>query len=294
MSVVDGPDGVCPRHGKTGSSGLSRARRLSDGDVPDLVVVSDRLELLGRDHLFAIVDAALKGAVLCRVSRLAPALAHARSEAPDPEIAYELLDQLQRHVRSDILKRALDYALATLLLVFAIPLLLLLALLIRLDSPGPVFFVQERLGQHRRPFGCIKFRTMFVDAERLTGPALASKNDARITRIGRFLRRSRLDELPQLVNVLRGDMSLVGTRPIRAYFADQLAAHLPYYELRFCVKPGLTGWAQVRYEYSYASSFAQQIGKFYFDYYYVRNRSLALDLYILLLTPWIVVRLKGM
>jgi lipopolysaccharide/colanic/teichoic acid biosynthesis glycosyltransferase len=154
-----------------------------------------------------------------------------------------------------------------------------------------VLFVQERLGCWRRPFSCLKFRTMCQDAERLTGPVWAAANDPRITRVGWFLRKSRMDELPQLINVLRGEMSLVGTRPIRGYFAEQLADIIPFYDLRFLEKPGLTGWAQVKYRYS--SSFTEQIEKFYFDYYYVRNRSLALDLYIMFLTVAVVVRMKG-
>ncbi|MEM7399784.1 MAG: sugar transferase, partial [Pseudomonadota bacterium] len=138
----------------------------------------------------------------------------------------------------------------------------------------------------RVPFQCIKFRTMRADAEERTGPTWASAGDPRITRVGNVLRRSRLDEVPQLINVIRGEMSLVGTRPIRKHFADQLADRLPFYDLRFLEKPGLTGWAQVKYRY--AGSFAEQIEKFYYDYYYLKNRRLSLDLYIIILTAWVV------
>jgi lipopolysaccharide/colanic/teichoic acid biosynthesis glycosyltransferase len=132
---------------------------------------------------------------------------------------------------------------------------------------------------------------MCEDAERQTGPVWATANDPRITRVGRFLRKSRMDELPHLINVLRGQMSIVGTRPIRDYFADQLAELIPFYDLRFLEKPGLTGWAQVKYRYS--SSFTEQIEKFYYDYYYIRNRSIFLDLYIMLITVAVMVRMKG-
>jgi lipopolysaccharide/colanic/teichoic acid biosynthesis glycosyltransferase len=160
-----------------------------------------------------------------------------------------------------------------------------------LDSPGRVLFVQDRLGRWRVPFRCLKFRTMCEDAERDTGPVWATAGDPRITRVGQFLRKSRMDELPQLINVMRGEMSIVGTRPIRHYFAEQLAQLIPFYDVRFLEKPGLTGWAQVKYQYS--SSFTEQIEKFYYDYYYIRNRSISLDVYVMLLTVAVMVRMKG-
>lgn len=283
----------------------SKARRaIHDDDRPagdqddsgarPLLIISDQIDLLGREELFSIIEMALNGVTLCRVSHLAAFTAGEESASQDIELVHDLLDVLGRRVRGDRLKRGVDVVLAGLLTVISAPLFLLTALAVRLDSPGPVFFVQERLGQYRRPFRCIKFRTMCDNAERMTGPTWATSDDARTTRIGRFLRRSRLDELPQLINVLRGEMSIVGTRPIRAFFADQLAAEVPFYDLRFIVKPGITGWAQVKYQYSYASTLKQQIGKFHYDYYYVRNRSVALDLYIMLLTGWVMARMKGM
>jgi lipopolysaccharide/colanic/teichoic acid biosynthesis glycosyltransferase len=186
------------------------------------------------------------------------------------------------------IKRALDLIIAGLGVLLTAPLMLLIAFMIKLDSPGSVLFVQERLGRGRVPFPCFKFRTMREDAERHTGPIWSQADDPRITSVGRFLRKTRMDELPQLFNVLRGEMSLVGPRPIRRHFADQLAESIPFYNLRFLEKPGLTGWAQVNY--GYAASLSQQETKFLYDYYYIRHRSTALDLQIILSAPMAILR----
>lgn len=179
-------------------------------------------------------------------------------------------------------KRLMDIVLSSFLIVFLLPLFVLIAVLVKLESEGPVLFTQERLGVGRKPFKCLKFRTMVKDAEKLCGPVWASKDDPRISRVGKFLRRSRLDELPQLVNIVKGDMTFVGPRPIRQYFAQKLEQHIPFYSLRFCIKPGLTGWAQVRYDY--AGSKEGQVEKFQYDLFYIHHMSLVLDLLIMLKT----------
>lgn len=176
-------------------------------------------------------------------------------------------------------KHALDHVLATLLLVASLPLLVLAALAVRLSSRGPVLFRQRRVGRDGREFVIYKLRTMHDDAEGTTGPVLARAGDDRVTRIGRLLRATRLDEIPQLLNVLNGTMSLVGPRPERPEFADALARDLPGYRERWLVKPGVTGLAQVRGEYHTSA-----LGKLRHDLAYVHNRSLALDLHILLAT----------
>ena len=154
-----------------------------------------------------------------------------------------------------------------------------------------MFFVQERLGRHRRPFKCIKFRTMRDNAERDIGPTWSAKDDPRVTRLGRMLRQTRIDELPQLLNVLRGEMAIVGPRPIRQCFADQLAALEPRFDRRFLVKPGLTGWAQVSLDYP--STVEAQLQKLEYDLHYISNRSLWLDLRIMMLTCGVVFRRGG-
>ena len=151
-----------------------------------------------------------------------------------------LKNQFQQRI-----KRILDILLSLLNIIVALPVMAAIAAVIKLTSKGPILYVHERLGLNERPFMLYKFRTMIDNAEEATGPVWAEKNDPRITPFGRFLRKTRLDELPQLFNVLRGDMSFVGPRPIRKFFAEKLAEEFPYYFLRFYVKPGLTGWAQV-------------------------------------------------
>ncbi len=186
-------------------------------------------------------------------------------------------------------KRTLDLVVSAALLILFSPLLLLLALLVRLDSPGPIFYRQERVGRDRRPFRVVKFRSMRTDAETASGPIWASPGDPRRTRFGTFLRRWSLDELPQLWNVLRGQMSLVGPRPERPYFVHQFETRVPDYYDRHRVKSGLTGWAQVhglRGDVSIEE-------RTRFDLYYVENWSLGLDLRILGMTLAAVIRHRG-
>lgn len=187
-------------------------------------------------------------------------------------------------------KRLLDIAAAAAGLVLALPFMVLVALAVRLDSPGPVFFRQDRVGRGGREFTLWKFRSMRTDAE-AHGAQWAVTDDPRITRVGRFIRTTRLDELPQLWNVLAGDMSLVGPRPERRLFVDQLIEQSDFYEQRLVVRPGLTGWAQIKAPY--ASTFEESIEKLKFDLYYIKNMSLLLDISILLSTARIVLLGRG-
>jgi sugar transferase (PEP-CTERM system associated) len=188
-------------------------------------------------------------------------------------------------------KRSFDLLFSGLLLLLSSPIMLLTALLVRLESRGPVFYKQERVGLNGTTFDVVKFRSMRTDAEKDGKPRFASKNDDRVTRVGRFIRRVRIDELPQLFNVLRGEMSLVGPRPERPFFVDDLTTKVPYYAVRHSVKPGVTGWAQVRYEYG--STLEDSVEKLQYDLYYVKNHTLFLDLLILLETVVVVLTGKG-
>lgn len=179
-------------------------------------------------------------------------------------------------------KRLLDLFCSLLGLFLVAPLLPLIALAIKIDSPGPIFFRQLRVGEGEELFHVAKFRSMRQDAEAATGAVWSQKDDPRVTRLGRFLRKSRLDELPQLFNVLMGDMSLVGPRPERPEFVEQLNERIPYYSKRHFVKPGVTGWAQVRYPYG--SSEEDAMEKLRYDLYYLKNYSLLFDLTIILET----------
>ncbi len=191
----------------------------------------------------------------------------------------------------DIAKRVFDIVWSCVLLALATPLMALTAIGIVLESRGPVFYRQERVGQDGRTFRVLKFRSMRLDAEKNGTPQWAVAKDARVTRVGAMIRRFRLDEFPQLLNVLRGEMSLVGPRPERPYFVKQLTSKIPFYALRHSVKPGVTGWAQVRYQYG--ASMEDALEKLQYDLYYVKNHSLLLDVVVLFQTIGVVLSGKG-
>ena len=188
-------------------------------------------------------------------------------------------------------KRLCDIVGALVLLFLAAPVMLLAAAAIALESGRPILYRQERVGRGGRTFQCVKFRSMRTDAEGDGVPRWASKRDPRVTRVGRLLRKTRIDELPQLLNVLRGEMSLVGPRPERPAFVESLSATVPYYDVRHSVKPGVTGWAQVRY--SYGASVEEATRKLQYDLYYVKNHSLFLDILILVETVRVVLFGEG-
>ena len=188
-------------------------------------------------------------------------------------------------------KRVFDLVMSSILLVCAAPLLALLAVLIKLDSEGPVFYWQERVGRGGKLFRLHKLRTMRKDAETVSGPVWATQKDPRVTRVGALLRKARLDEIPQVFAVFRGDMSFVGPRPERPFFVQQLKTQIPYYGMREAVKPGITGWAQIRYPYG--SSVEDARAKLEYDLYYVQHQSLFLDLAICFHTVKIVLFGRG-
>ena len=188
------------------------------------------------------------------------------------------------------LKRASDVILSLGLLACAMPVMILTALLIRLESPGPIIYRQDRVGLREKEFTVYKFRSMTVDAEK-NGAVWARQNDPRITRIGKFIRKTRIDELPQLWNVLRGDMSFIGPRPERMAFVRNLKKSIPWYGLRHTVKPGLTGWAQVCFPYGASEEDARR--KLEYDLYYIKNMSLLLDIHIIFKTIGVVLFPRG-
>jgi exopolysaccharide biosynthesis polyprenyl glycosylphosphotransferase len=190
-----------------------------------------------------------------------------------------------------IVKRMMDIVMALGMLAVTVPLMPLVALAIKLDSSGPVFFKQTRVGRGGKLFKIVKFRTMRHDAEAQTGAVWAADSDPRITRIGRLLRKSRLDEVPQLWNVIVGDMSFVGPRPERPEFDEELGREIPFYRARRAVRPGLTGWAQVNH--GYGNTLLDALRKVEYDLYYIKNESLYLDLLILLRTVAVVLTLGG-
>lgn len=185
----------------------------------------------------------------------------------------------------------MDILFASVGVLLVVPFVPVIALLIKLSSPGPVLFKQKRVGERGVEFTLIKFRTMCDNAEAETGPVWASEDDSRVTRLGRWLRKMRIDELPQLFNVLKGEMSFIGPRPERKEFVDRLSEIVPYYGKRHFIKPGVTGWAQVRY--AYGASEEDALEKMRYDLYYIKNYSLTLDIMILLETVKVVLLGRG-
>ena len=189
------------------------------------------------------------------------------------------------------IKRLMDIIISFLILTLTFPATLLVAIAIKLDSKGPIFFLQERMGLNGKIFKVIKFRSMIDNAEAYSGPVWSTKDDPRITRVGKFIRKTRIDEIPQMINVLKGEMSLVGPRPERPYFVEKLAKEIPLYKRRLKVRPGVTGWAQVKHKYD--ETIEDVKTKLRYDLFYIENMSLRMDLKILFRTIFVVITGRG-
>ncbi|MCH7526759.1 MAG: sugar transferase [Planctomycetes bacterium] len=275
----------------------------SDEAVPKLGTTGELAETCRRYAIHDIIvgaevamDTAMMNRVLsclrrgCRVTNEATFYEKTTGQILNDEITphWFLFADLQVNCqRRQALKRAFDIVAASVSVLVALPVLPVIALLIKLEDGGPVFYTQRRVGQNGKPFPLHKFRTMRVGAE-ANEPIWATRNDPRATWVGRILRLTHLDELPQLYNVLRGQMSLVGPRPERPDFVKKLAEEIPYYNERHLVKPGLTGWAQIGYHYGASTEDAKR--KLQFDLYYLKHMSIELDLTILLRTLGVVMR----
>jgi len=205
-------------------------------------------------------------------------------------LSYAKIHGVKKNIYNEKFKKIVDKSLACAGLIIAMPLMVLTAILIKIDSKGPVIYRQSRVGFNEDIFTLLKFRSMFINSES-NGAVWAEKNDPRITRIGKLIRFLRVDELPQIWNVLKGEMSFIGPRPERPEFVKQLEDAMPYYMLRHTVKPGISGWAQVNYDYGASIEDARE--KLQFDLYYIKNMTLSLDLYILLRTIRVVIFGKG-
>ncbi len=189
------------------------------------------------------------------------------------------------------LKRLLDVSISFITLIITMPLNIIVSLAIKVDSRGPIFFRQERIGMNNKNFKIVKFRSMSQDAEKHTGPVWSQKDDPRVTQVGKIIRKLRIDEIPQMFNVLKGEMSLVGPRPERPYFVEQLSRQIPYYKRRLKVRPGITGWAQVKHKYD--ENIEDVKVKLRYDLFYIENMSLRMDIKILARTILVVLFGKG-
>jgi sugar transferase (PEP-CTERM system associated) len=252
-----------------------------------VVALSDRRGTVPSREL---LDIRLSGVVVDEASTLLEKIA-GKIEIDDLHPSAMIFSEGFKLNRTNLLLRRLTSFIASFVgLALCLPLIPLIALLVKLDSPGPVFFSQERIGRRGKTFKVHKFRTMRQDAE-AGGAKWATKNDPRITRVGMFLRKTRLDEIPQLWNVLKGDMGFVGPRPERPEFVQWLSEAIPYYNLRHIIRPGLTGWAQVRYQYG--ASLEETKQKLQYDLYYIKHMSVALDLFIVFETVKTVLLRRG-
>jgi exopolysaccharide biosynthesis polyprenyl glycosylphosphotransferase len=260
--------------------------RLKDQPRVSRIVVSDKEIQGGADMVHALMDFKLRGvkveSAIQSFERTARKL-WIEGLSPQNLVFANGFNPSKAYIA---MKRVFDVVLAIIFLILTGPLMAIIAALIKLDTPGPAIFRQERVGMRGKKFTVFKFRSMRQDAEKQTGPTWAKENDERTTTIGAFIRKCRLDELPQFYNVLKGDMSFIGPRPERPYFVELLKQKLQYYDLRHYVKPGITGWAQVMYPYG--ASVEDAYHKLQYDLYYTKNASLGFDLLTLLKTLKVV------
>lgn len=282
-----GADGDKPITRQTLAASLAALRRTTTLDRV-IVALSDRRNLMPLPEL---LDLRLNGVQIDNAAKLVEQLT-GRIEVDGLNPSWLIFSDGFRLTPALIYsERFISLFVSLCALLVLSPFLPWIALAIKVSSPGPVFYRQKRVGQNGQVFECYKFRTMHTNAEAATGPTWANDNDPRVTRLGRFLRRARIDEIPQLWNVLRGDMSVVGPRPERPEFVEWLSREIPYYNLRHLVPPGITGWAQVNYPYG--ASLQESKEKLCYDLYYVKNLSVFFDLLIIFRTLKIVLLGRG-
>jgi sugar transferase (PEP-CTERM system associated) len=273
---------------------ISKAGSLEDAvrqlDVNE-VIVAVRQQRGGVLPLRSLLDCRLNGVQVTDLARYFERV-HGQVPIESLKVSWLIYGQgFRQNALRGLVKRCFDLVVSALLIVVATPIVAVAAVLIALEGGGSIIYRQERVGHRGATFSVYKLRSMAIDAEKDGRPAWTAANDARITRVGRMMRRARIDEIPQLLNVLKGEMSFVGPRPERPEFVAMLSEQIPFYAVRHSVKPGLTGWAQVRY--SYGANVEQSIRKLEYDLYYVKNHTLLLDLVILLETVRVVLLGEG-
>lgn len=264
--------------------------RVTNEQKPNRIVVgmSDRRQHMPAHELFELRFSGIQIDEIAALYEITFGRVCAREIRPSQLIFTENMGAKKHTIR---IQSLYSKFLAFLALLLVFPIIILVAILVKLTSPGPVLFRQTRVGRNEKLFTVYKFRSMYENAEGRTGPVWATQDDPRITKVGSWLRKLRLDELPQLFNVLRGDMAIVGPRPERPEFVQTLSAHIPYYRQRHCVMPGITGWAQINYKY--ADTIEDTVMKLEYDLYYIKNVSIWLDFFIMFHTAKIMLLVRG-
>ena len=259
------------------------AQVIKDNDIEEVIIAIERSEIETIDKILVLLeslDVVVKIIPIMQDILFGTVKQEAIWHAPLIRVTPELMPVWQR-----VTKRIFDIVVSLMVIIIFSPLYIFTAIMVKLSSPGPIFYRQERIGKHGKPFNMLKFRSMYVDSV-TAGPQLSKDNDPRITPWGRFMRKTRLDEIPQFFTVLGGNMSIVGYRPERQFFIDQIVQRVPHYLMLLKIKPGITSWGEVKY--GYASNVDEMVERLKYDILYIENMNLALDIKILIYTVLIV------